>query len=144
MPVDSSLPDPPAWLTGAGLDAWHEIAPQLFDMRVLSEVDRTALGRYCVAYAAWREAEDTIAARGKVYPVLRPDGSLKIMRKSPHVELAFEASREMSRLESEFGLTPSARASLKVEPPTGMGAGHLYMTGAGPYMTTAERMLAEP
>jgi phage terminase small subunit len=37
------------------------------------------------------------------------------MRKSPHVELAFEASREMSRLESEFGLTPSARASLKVE-----------------------------
>ena len=115
MPVDSPLPEPPPWLTGTGLDAWHEIAPQLFDMRVLDDVDRTALGRYCVAYAAWREAEETIAVRGKVYPVLKPDGTLKIMRKSPYVELAFEASREMSRLESEFGLTPSARASLKVE-----------------------------
>jgi P27 family predicted phage terminase small subunit len=115
-PPKPEPPEPPEWLVGAGLEAWHEIAPQLFEMRVLTEVDRAALGRYCVAYAAWREAEDHIAARGKVYPVLKPDGSLKIMRKSPHVELAFEAAREMSRLESEFGLTPSARASLRVEP----------------------------
>jgi hypothetical protein len=49
----------------------------------------------------------------------------------------------MSRLEAEFGLTPSARASLKVEPLTGTSAGYRYLTGAGPYMTTAERMLAE-
>jgi P27 family predicted phage terminase small subunit len=127
---------PPDWVVGRALDMWNEIAPQLVEMRVLTELDRMALGRYCMAFAEWRHAEDLMAEHGKFYAVFNPDGSLKIVRKSPQVEMAFRASREMSQLEAEFGLTPSARAALKVEPIIDYtrGAGR-FMTGGGAYMT---------
>ena len=60
------------------------------------------------------------------------DGEEESARKvNPLVRVASDLATQLSRLEQQFGLTPAARASLKVEPqkPEGKLAGYRTRTG---------------
>ena len=47
------------WRSGAG--EWHRLAGTLYDMGVLTMVDRAALAAYCQAYGRWVEAEEKLS-----------------------------------------------------------------------------------
>jgi phage terminase small subunit len=49
---------------------------------------------------------------GDVYPVKNPDGTLKMLRRSPYSAMQMELSLNVRRMLAEFGLTPSSRGRM--------------------------------
>lgn len=83
----AGTPEPPAYLDAEGLAFWAEVAPLLVAMRVLTTADRHSLGLLCDSYSRWRKDGDDHKRRD-----------------------------EYRKLLAEFGLSPSSRSGLKVEP----------------------------
>ena len=54
---DPSLPDAPTHLSPEAREEWDRVAGELYDLGVLSAVDRAALAAYCQAYGRWVAAE---------------------------------------------------------------------------------------
>lgn len=111
------LPDAPDWLDDDAAAMWDWLRPRLAEMRVGREIDSNALGRYCHLWARWRRAEDFIKKHGEVYPLKNDDGSVRYLQQYPQVSIAHKLAAQLSRLEQEFGLTPSARTNIKIEDP---------------------------
>lgn len=110
-PVGERTPGVPRHLKGDARRAWRKVAPVLHNMRVLTDADLHALEAYCVAYARWRKAEDELALGN--YVIKTDKGNLV---QSPWVGIANKAMDQMRRFMVEFGMTPSSRARVKVEP----------------------------
>ena len=85
-------------------------------MGVLTKADGNALARYCRIWSRWRKAEDFIDEHGLVYPLKDDDGNVKCVQQWPQVSIANKLAQQLTRLEGEFGLTPSARARLQLAP----------------------------
>ena len=105
-----ALPDPPATLTGEALVEWNRVAPELFTAGVLTASDRGALAGYCQAWADWVKARGYLADK----MIMTTPNGFEIP--SPWVAIANKALDKMLKIASEFGLTPSARARIHVEP----------------------------
>ncbi|MCC7291476.1 MAG: phage terminase small subunit P27 family [Phycisphaerales bacterium] len=112
----TGVPDPPAWLDADARAAWDELLPMLDGMGVLSRLDGHALGRYCHLWARWRKAEEFIRERGEMYPIKDDAGQVKCFQQWPQVAIAHRLAQHLTRLEQEFGMTPSARARLQLAP----------------------------
>ena len=94
---------------------WAEVAPQLERMGVLTRIDENALARYCQLWARWKAAELFIARHGEAYPIKDEKGNLKYLHQFPQVGVANKLAVQLTRLEQEFGMTPSARTRIRVE-----------------------------
>tara|TARA_Y100000310_G_C20370158_1_gene663134 strand:+ start:114 stop:452 length:339 start_codon:yes stop_codon:yes gene_type:complete len=94
-----SIPDPPDFLEGVALETWHKVSVQLEYMGLLYTVDAPALARYCQATQRWREEDERLV-----------DGEVTTKW--------LNLCDKLLRLEQQFGMTPSARASLAVDAAT--------------------------
>ncbi len=83
-------------------------------MGVLTRVDGNALARYCRLWSRWRKAESFIEEKGEMYPLRDDKGGVKCFMQWPQVAIANKLAQQLTRLEQEFGMTPSARARLQV------------------------------
>ena len=118
-------PTCPAWLSKDAKSCWRQTVPHLEKMRVLTKADRNALARYCEFWATWREAQEFLHEHGMTYavdvdghvmPANIPHVSPAGFKEYPQANLVVKLAGVLERLEKQFGLTPSARASLQVEP----------------------------
>lgn len=107
-------PECPDWLDEDGKAMWEKLVPQLSAMGILTKVDGNALGRYCRLWARWRKAEDFITERGEMYPLKDDQGNVKCFQQWPQVAIAHKLSQQLTKLEAEFGMTPSARARIQL------------------------------
>ncbi len=89
--------------------------PQLTTMRVLSLLDANSLSRYCQLWSRWRKAEQFLQKFGTTYPLKDGSGAIKCFMPFPQVSEAQKLSLALTRLEQEFGMTPSARSRIQVE-----------------------------
>jgi len=112
----SGRPACPRWLDKDAKSAWKYIAPILEGMGVLTRADVNALSRYCRLWSRWRKAELFIDEHGEVYPLKDDAGNVKCVQQWPQVSIANKLAHQLTRLEQEFGLTPSARARLQLAP----------------------------
>lgn len=103
-----ALPDCPSHLDAIARTEWERIVPILSRMRVLSELDGTALALYCQSYSRWVLAEQDIAKNGLT--VNTQKGGPKT---NPAVAISAAAVAAMHRLLTEFGATPSSRTKIK-------------------------------
>jgi P27 family predicted phage terminase small subunit len=119
------IPKCPMWLTGIARKEWDEIAPQLDRMGVLYRIDGKALAAYCVCYARWRQAEKIIDRLGPQVeePVLARIGTTDDLtvvgtryKRNPATIIAKDMMHEMRAFLIEFGMTPSARTRIEVDP----------------------------
>lgn len=78
-------------------------------MRVLTKIDANALARYCRTWSRWRTAEAFIEKNGEMYPLKDESGKIKYMQQWPQVAILHNLALQLTRLEQEFGMTPSAR-----------------------------------
>jgi P27 family predicted phage terminase small subunit len=85
-------------------------------MRVLAAVDRNALARYCTLGSRWKAAELFLQKHGSVYTLKDEAGSVRCVQQFPQVAIAHRLALALSRLEAEFGMTPSGRARIQVLP----------------------------
>lgn len=93
--------------------AWYFTVKQLSSAGLLSRIDQFALGRYVRLYIQWRKMDEFVAEYGEVYPIVAPDHAKPLgFGVFPQAVMARKYADMLLRLECEFGMTPSARASL--------------------------------
>jgi P27 family predicted phage terminase small subunit len=114
----SGTPRCPQWLDADAKAAWRQLVPQLQTMGVLTRIDGNALARYCRLWSRWRKAEAFLDQHGEVYPLKDENGRVKYLQQWPQVAIASKLAHLLTRLEQEFGMTPSARTRIQVEPRT--------------------------
>ena len=95
---------------------WGELLPMLQATRVMTRADVEALARYCDTYEWWLAVRAKLKSEGDTYPILNDKGEVKYIAQRPEVSIAHKLAQQLRQLESDFGLSPAARASLKVEP----------------------------
>lgn len=110
-------PTCPSWLDADAKRAWKQLVPMLDSMRVLTKIDGNALARYCRTWSRWRKAEAFIDEHGEMYPLKDESGRVKYMQQWPQVAISHKLALQLTRLEQEFGMTPSARSRIQVENP---------------------------
>lgn len=109
------VPEPPDHLPPEAVQEWTRVASGLHALRLLEQVDRAALGAYCLAYARWVQAERAIAemaTRDQLTSGLMIRTSNGNAIQNPLVGTANKAASDMVRYAVEFGMTPSARARI--------------------------------
>jgi P27 family predicted phage terminase small subunit len=103
-------PEPPDCLAGYSLDAWHEVAPELHRLGLLTVLDVGPFAAYCGAVGRWKTALEALQAMPEGERYTTPAGRtlLRIER---------QTSELMVRLGSQCGIGPLSRARLAVPPP---------------------------
>src|SRR3990167_7992754 len=69
-----AIPRPPSHLDKAAKAEWRRIGRKLLEQGIVTELDGSALGVYCVAYSRWKDAEEHLAQYGTV--IKTPTGFL--------------------------------------------------------------------
>ena len=101
-----SLPAPPKQLSRDARKVWIQVGGILLALRVLSELDLSALAAYATVCGRWMQAERYIARKGiMVCPA--PGSKFRIL--NPMLPVANKCLQQMLQLQAEFGLTPSSR-----------------------------------
>ena len=115
-------PECPDWLDEQAKSAWQQLLPQLQQMGVLSRIDANALARYCQFFARWKKAEQFLAKHGDVYPIKDEQGKVRCLQQVPQVAIAHKLGALLTRLEQEFGMTPSSRTRIQTAGQVVIGA----------------------
>lgn len=115
LPPVTDLPRPPVWLHAYAVECWNDLAPDLYSMGVLTDVDARMFTALCMAWARWQIAEEDLAKMAENDPVTH---ALLLKTKegnavqNPLVGVANVARRDFARMASEFGLSPAARVQI--------------------------------
>jgi P27 family predicted phage terminase small subunit len=106
----------PLHLGEVAKEKWKDILPLLQAVKVMTRADVEALARYCDTYEWWISTRAVLKKDGDTYPILNDAGEIKYIAQRPEVSIAHKLAAQLRQLESDFGLSPAARSSLKVEP----------------------------
>src|SRR3954468_3976728 len=127
------MPRCPAWLDPLARSAWKQLLPQLQKMGILSRIDANALVRYCRSWSRWIRAEQFIEKHGECYPLKDGNGKTKCLAAFPQVASANKLGMLLTKLEQEFGMTPSARTRIEVPAVLDMDEEDRRMLDAGSF-----------
>ena len=117
------MPTCPKHLNKEARKEWRRAGKILQAIGLLTEIDRMIFAAYCEAYSRWIEATLKVQEMGMVYAkgaMQDPDTGKMIggePRLNPYIRIAREAFDQMIRAGTQIGLSPSSRASLKIEKP---------------------------
>ena len=118
--MSSGLPSPPSHLDKYAKQEWKRLAFGLHAIGILYEVDSAVFAAYCQAYSRWRTAEEGIKKasdiEGAVFGALVCLTTKGTLMKHPLVDISEKAAAAMVKYALEFGLSPSARARLAIDP----------------------------
>jgi P27 family predicted phage terminase small subunit len=112
---DGMMPSCPKWLSKGARIHWRRLAPQLFNMGVLTRLDGEALGAFCDCLERYVEAVEFLEKNGSVIVVRNDKGEFKFTQAAPQVGIAAKMLDQMTRIGSEFGWSPASRARLSVK-----------------------------
>lgn len=113
--IPAQCPEPLAWLSDYAKEEWRRVAPEAFQLHLLTALDRACFAAYCESYARWRTAEEALALMAASDPVmhgLTVEGKRGSVIENPLVYVSRVAARDMVRYASEFGFTPAARSRI--------------------------------
>ena len=106
------IPRAPSYLDKVAQKEWRNVAKKLHRIGLLTNVDLTALGFYCSQYSIWMDALKQIQKHGVL---IKAQSGFPMQ--SPYLQIVNKSVAIMLKLLTEFGMTPSSRAGLKVESP---------------------------
>ena len=116
--VERVRPECPKHLDEIGKAEWERLCDLLETMKVLSLSDAPMLQFYCESYSHYRKAEAAVVKVGEVIVKKKKDGT-ELLRNPFSVEL-HKYRDALNKMLVEFGLTPSARATLIAPKTTGI------------------------
>ncbi|HSW62187.1 MAG TPA: phage terminase small subunit P27 family [Dissulfurispiraceae bacterium] len=123
IPPEGEIPTAPVHLDAYGVEEWNRVVNGLCAMGVLNRIDQQTLAAYCGAYSRWRHAEEELkklaAGKGGDIAALVQKTTSGNWIQQPLIGIANKAAGDMVKYAAEFGLTPSARARLAVDPGKG-------------------------
>jgi P27 family predicted phage terminase small subunit len=109
--LELSEPNCPEYLDEVAQREWKRIVPILMRMRVLSEADEIQLANLCQTYATMIDAQTKLKQAGMLY---KSKGGF--VQANPLFGVVMKCLHMISKLSSEFGLSPSARVRLHSTP----------------------------
>lgn len=100
---------------------WDDMAPTLIAMKILTVVDAMAFARYCNLLVQYQALGDFLLDVKKgiwatTLGVKNEKGKLVRVVELPQSRLYKQVQVQMLAIEREFGLTPAARSTLRVDP----------------------------
>jgi P27 family predicted phage terminase small subunit len=98
----------PRWLSSYAREEWDAVCGQLEAMGTVAPCDTTALSCYCEAVARWRKLTEVVTVSPPAFEV---NG---VLVKNPTYSQMRDAEIAVRLFAREFGLTPSARAGIRV------------------------------
>ncbi len=104
----TALPDPPDWLGEYGKREWLRCGPSLMDMRLLTETDLIAFSAYCANVDLMIDSKIEIEKNGPT--ILGARGYVR----NPALASFGQAVTALRALATEFGMTPSSRARMRL------------------------------
>lgn len=100
-------PPCPSWLCDEAKREWRRLARTMESMGVLTEADMETFATYCDAYSKWKEATEFLDQHGTIFKT--PSGYIQQV---PQVSIAQTYSKIMTKIATEFGLTPASRSRI--------------------------------
>ena len=107
-----AVPEAPAPLEERARIKFTAMAEMLARHGVMTELDAGAVTRYAVVWCRWLDAEAEVKRRG---PVVKTEAGNIIQ--NPFLAVANKCLAQMAQIESEFGMTPSARSRIRMAEP---------------------------
>ena len=109
-------PKPPIDLDPNARKEWRRVVGELDKLGMLSKLDLPVLAAYCVAFARFMAANDSLRAVAEKDPILK--GMLIKTKQgnwiqNPLVGVARRATADMVQFATEFGMTPSSRTRVQ-------------------------------
>ncbi len=120
MSIDmkTGIPDPPGYLSPVALTHWDRMVVACGHVRTLTEADGDALAMLCLAFEEYRAADIIVRDEGEVVRVTRTSKAGEISEggayQHPAVGIRTNAWKKIVKMLREFGLTPNARAGMKM------------------------------
>ena len=105
-----ALPVSPGRMSAAAELIWEYTLEELTGMRTVTAADRDALVCYCEAVATHRRASELLARSDILIKALHGDRYIR----NPLLAVQRDAAHTIRQFAQEFGLTPSARSSIRV------------------------------
>jgi P27 family predicted phage terminase small subunit len=105
----ATAPTCPRELDAVGKKKWRELVKLLEEMKLITRADRDMMELYCAAYSRRKTAEAMLKKFGEV--LKSKQGGLY---RSPYLDVANHASKEMQKLAKGLGLDPMSRKKLGV------------------------------
>lgn len=105
-----ALPSCPDWLDAKARKIWHKIGPELVNLGLLSVIDGDIFGSYAETAARYGEVCERIDTLEKCMATT-PNG---FEVQSVLFQLRNTLQKQLVALGREFGMTPAARSSIKV------------------------------
>lgn len=106
------IPLAPTWLSEIGKREWIKVCNELFNKRMLHQIDLSLLEAYCNSISLHIETEQMLREKGRVQVFKNADGTLKHMQAVPYQKIANDALDRALKIATQFGFTPSARSSI--------------------------------
>lgn len=106
------LPEAPEFLSEIGTKEWYKITSQLFNLKMLHEVDLSLILAYCNEMATYIECEMKLKKIGRVDTFKNTNGDIVRTQAKPYVKMKNDALNNALKLAANFGITPSARANI--------------------------------
>jgi P27 family predicted phage terminase small subunit len=106
-PADA--PERPEWLNKRQREGWDWLVGALAKMKLLTSADMPTIAGFAVAWGTFVEAVENIEVDGSTC-----EGSTGNLVQSPWVRIRNESMGQILRYAQQFGLSPAARARVKV------------------------------
>lgn len=101
----------PDWLDGVAKREWHRIVGELQELKLMTNLDVTALAMYCDAYSKYRSASEQVRKEGSVVTFKNALGATNQV-KHPAIEVMKQMAAMAKSFGGEFGLSFGARIRL--------------------------------
>jgi len=101
----------PKGLPDIAVTVWEEYAPELMASKVLTIVDTHNFFAFCVNYAMWVKAVETLLEKGTPLTEFAAQGGNK---KNPEISALTEFQKNWVQLGTLLGLDPSSRTRLSI------------------------------
>ena len=114
MQVDllTELPEAPDLLSEIGIAEWYKVTTQLFNLKMLHDVDQSLILAYCNEMSLYIESELELRQNGRIDNFKNSNGDLVRSQAKPLVKVKNDALANALKLAVQFGLTPVARTNI--------------------------------
>ena len=103
-----AIPPCPRNLSADAKRHWKQLAIQLWNAGIITEIDQSILAALCAEWAIWLKAKAQLSRHGLV--ALTAGGSYK---PSPYIVISNQAMANILRILAELGMTPSSRSRVQ-------------------------------
>ena len=108
-----TMPDAPLFLNQEGADEWDIVSNELAKIKMLHLTDLSILAAYCNEMGIYRSISAELGGNFTEQTVDK-DGKLRMTKINPKYKVMQAALQNAIKLSTQFGFTPSSRASLSM------------------------------